>query len=714
MVFEVKSLTGKTINQKIWFGFIFILVLLQGFAVIAFVSGLEFKSGFSHIVDETQPALLNALELRFQIEEASESLVLYLHTKEPAVKQQFLKAMRKNQALLKTLQGQSLHKHDASFNLLINKINQEMAKFKKYQYTLLLLAEDESQNKPGLSIALKQMNPLGEDLRLLSSQMANYLNSQMLSMAELNQLSKHDLTEHHKMMSLRNDVNTLRYLWVNTMLQVRGYLNYRDKPSLENLNIYIKQIPAVIKKIKSYGELLPFEVANDLEVFSETLSQFYAPLEQMIQIHGSEQWRKDAYLLRKEVSPLLKKIKLDLKQLSELYLANSKQTNQKMLDNVASNNLKIILLDIVVVVFGLWGAWIISSMIKRRLKRIINALCDVSDEGKLDRKLDENGGDEMSLLAIGFNRFVSKIKGVVDLVIASSSTLAAEAQTMSQATNQTKEGAIEQQEDTRQIVIAIGEMSMMVNEVASHAGIAAESAKDAHEKAMLGNQVVDETVNAVDTMVSDVQSAADVLHKLEKETESIDNILGVIKQITEQTNLLALNAAIEAARAGEQGRGFAVVADEVRNLAMRTQAETEDIQSHIEKFKAQALEAVKVMQQGSNSALLVSTHTRKAGEVLLEISHAVSEIDEMNTLIADSTEGQSQLAAGINTKIAAISLIAEKTVNDAISTSACSHELSLMAAQLKGLVTQFLESKKEERDLLPADQSDSDEDVELF
>lgn len=493
------------------------------------------------------------------------------------------------------------------------------------------------------------------------------------------------------------------------MIQVRGYLNYRDQPSLQNLTLYMQQLPPLLEQLQGYGGALPIEVTDDLEAFAETLTAFQEPLKQMLAVHGSDQWRTDAYLLRTELAPLLRKIKKNLQTLATRQRQAIEITNDTMLAKAAENNRQIIILDIVMVLLGLLAAWVITYLIRMRLKMVVDAMTEVAEgDGNLSRRLDESGHDEMSHLAVGFNKFVGKIKGVVDLVIEASTMLATEAETMSLSTQKTKQGAIQQQDNTQQMATAIQEMSTIVDEVTVNAGEAADSATMASDKAATGKEIVDQVVNAVNELANEVNQATEVIQTLEKETDSIDVVLGVIRTITEQTNLLALNAAIEAARAGEQGRGFAVVADEVRNLAVRAQQGTEDIQQRIEQLKTQASKAVTVMQQSSESAQHVMGQTSQAGEALLEITQAVSTIDEMNDRIAQSTQRQGIVGSDINQKITTISQIAGQTANDAVATSASSYELSLMAGQLKGLVIQFLV-----QDSMQGQQAATEEKVEM-
>ncbi|THB70290.1 MAG: methyl-accepting chemotaxis protein [Gammaproteobacteria bacterium] len=265
---------------------------------------------------------------------------------------------------------------------------------------------------------------------------------------------------------------------------------------------------------------------------------------------------------------------------------------------------------------------------------------------------------EMAASLKGFNDFLVKQLGI----ISSSADKCANA--ASGASGGDKSMVLSQKAEVDKVATAMTEMSATVHEVARNATEAAEAAQRADEETSKGKMVVSQAIEAIDLLASEVNDAAQVIHRLEQDSDEIGAVLDVIRGIAEQTNLLALNAAIEAARAGEQGRGFAVVADEVRTLAQRTQQSTQEIQNMIERLQSGAQDAVKAMEQGRSRAQVGVEQAAEAGTSLETIAQAVGTISDMNTQIATAAEEQSVVAEEINLNIVSISDMADKLANE--------------------------------------------------
>jgi methyl-accepting chemotaxis protein len=310
-------------------------------------------------------------------------------------------------------------------------------------------------------------------------------------------------------------------------------------------------------------------------------------------------------------------------------------------------------------------------------------------EGDLTQRLPEKGNDEINQVASAFNMFVSKIQHTLIQTCDSMTELNSASTTLSGLAQQNSESVNKQRMETQQVATAITEMAATVKEIAQSADSAAGAAREANDEAKEGKEAMTSTVSAIDTMAAEVTNAAEVINRLESDSESIGSVLEVIRGIADQTNLLALNAAIEAARAGEQGRGFAVVADEVRTLAKRTQESTSEIHGIIENLQSGTRNAAQVMSGGLSAAKQTVETADRAGIALNNIVQSVSTIMDMNTQIATASEEHTTVTEEIDRSVVRITEVSESAAESSCKTADKSQELSDLGAKLKALVTQF-------------------------
>lgn len=309
--------------------------------------------------------------------------------------------------------------------------------------------------------------------------------------------------------------------------------------------------------------------------------------------------------------------------------------------------------------------------------------------GDFSHEITAISEDELGQVANSASILREDIGNIVNQINQSVFKLSTSAEEMAHITEQSNQSMTQQRIETDQVATAMNEMTATVHEVAQNAQLAADSANQANGEVNTGQGVVNESISAISKLVQQVEKAADVIQALENDSVEIGSVLDVIRGIAEQTNLLALNAAIEAARAGEQGRGFAVVADEVRVLAQRTQTSTEEIQSMIEKLQSGAQQAVEAMNQSRSQADVTRDTAARAGQVLTSITNSVTNINDMNTLIASSAEEQNSVAEEINRSIVSISQGAEVASEGAAHTAQTSEDLRNVAEELKHVISRL-------------------------
>ena len=323
------------------------------------------------------------------------------------------------------------------------------------------------------------------------------------------------------------------------------------------------------------------------------------------------------------------------------------------------------------------------------IRKVHDAMEQVEQTGNLNAEVDATRQDEIGEIAVAFNKMLTKFRTVISDVRQMFDNLNGSSNSLATVANQTVRDVMEQQSKTDQVATAINQMSATVQEVARSAEAASHSANQANDSAMNDHDVVQSTINAINSLADEVISSSDVIAKLESNSDDIGRVLDVIKGIAEQTNLLALNAAIEAARAGEQGRGFAVVADEVRTLAQRTQESTQEIQSMIEALQAGARNAGEAMQSSRTRAESCTQQAAEANDSLQSILSAVKEINELNAQIASASEQQSAVAEDINKNVVGISQIATQSSANSQETASTCDAINNMVQTLESQLSQF-------------------------
>ena len=371
-------------------------------------------------------------------------------------------------------------------------------------------------------------------------------------------------------------------------------------------------------------------------------------------------------------------------------LSDLQQLQQALAEQRRSDLVGMLLVGLAVAGAGLVLLWLVSLRIARPLRQMVGMLDDIAKgDGDLTRRLTVNRRDELGAIAAGFNAFLDSLQGLIGQLVQSVREVNGAATQTSAIAQRTRDGVRQQLQEIDQVATAMQEMTATAQDVAGNAGRAAQAATRADQAVAEGQRVVQRNVQDCAGLAQEIERAVQQVRSVADDSENIGSILTTINGIAEQTNLLALNAAIEAARAGEQGRGFAVVADEVRSLAQKTQVATGEIQTMIQRLQSGTRETVALMQHSRTQTGAQVEQTQAASQALEAILAAVGEITEMNLQIASAAEEQSAVAEDINRNVVNIGQAANGVHEQADQASRAGNHLSELAEQQRQLAARF-------------------------
>ncbi|HPE79302.1 MAG: methyl-accepting chemotaxis protein [Chromatiaceae bacterium] len=393
-------------------------------------------------------------------------------------------------------------------------------------------------------------------------------------------------------------------------------------------------------------------------------------------------------ILLEQVNPTFNTAHADVTALWDYELAQAKVAfDEQVAYDATITNFMIALIVLSIAALSLLAFFTIQS-ISEAVRKLTVASNKIA-AGDLRVRCDYRSKDEMGRIASAFDQMAERFFGVISGLTEATTQLASAAEETSVISMESTDRIRQQLAEAEQVATAMNEMTATVQDVAQTAASADAAASDADAKASEGRSVAVQALAATEDLVNEVQQAAAVIRKLESESESIGAVLDVIRGIAEQTNLLALNAAIEAARAGEQGRGFAVVADEVRTLAGRTQDSTQEIQRMIESLQQGTKGATQSMEKGQTKAQSTLDQVKSTEQTLSVISQAVARIKEMNAQIATAAEEQGSVAEEINRNVVAIRDLALASTEGAEQTAVASGQQARLAADLQATASTF-------------------------
>lgn len=657
-----------SLRQIVYIGFATVLMMLAIVSVNTFINLSSIKTNVNQVIDESQPQLVKSMQLVNHIKSSSDALTSYLLSKNNQYKSVYEQKLKTAKKTITELKIKAIEKNSED-KIIFEEIEKVFKTYTEQQKNIIELSADDQKNFPAMAYAAKHTSPI-------SQQILQHLTQMLIAESE----EESSVQRRTFLMKM----GSLRYIWATLLNEQRAFLAFRSDVTKKNMTSIRDTIYKLEQEINTYKDLFNLEQEDSYEQITTLSKNFFEHSDKVVELHGSEKWRTDLYIMESTLAPLLKNIETKLTSLVDNEIKLNEVASEEIHTTLQTASTFLLLLFIIGLCIGTFVAFISSKTIIYMINNLRNNFFKL-EAGDLTTRMDEKLKGEMGDIAIMFNTFSSAMHNRTKEIINYVDILNHNAHALKDIANNTTNGVTQQHQDTDGIATAMTEVVATVNEIASSALRAAEEAKKAQSASNEGSKLVQENISAVHLLSDRIQETSNAVNELEQQSLAISNVLDIIGGIAEQTNLLALNAAIEAARAGEQGRGFAVVADEVRTLATRTQESTEQVYDIINKLQKGSKSSVTSMAHAIEEVDKNVEQSQKVGEALEKINQAVNSINEVNIQIASATDQQTTVTEEINQSIVNISSVSSETLHGCQTSSNECEELYDIAEKLTAL-----------------------------
>jgi methyl-accepting chemotaxis protein len=660
-------------------GFTIVTLLLILLGGVTLLTNANIKESTMTLQEVSLPALnaTNELSENISSQEVQALLAYYSNhsSKIPPIEKQLKQQAADFNKRLSNLGG--LIANQAEFNTPLAQLKASYGQFEQHSQTLL------NERNSALSEQEKLLNMRGK-----LEDAADDASSMLMDIIDLE--SSEDQTEK----SIAASASLVEGTFINIITTVYDIVATDETSKydliVKELDYMVSEAKSKIEYINRQGKgIVDDEILSDLN--AET-AKVFAQLSgnQSIIILKASQIRHDkaAHTKLGETERAVIDVNIKMKNLAKNIDSFTTQISNSAIESIDDASLKTKLVVLLAILVAVIVSFAVVKPLTKSLEQVNQALT-VLASGDLTHKLDDTGHDEFALLAKNCNRLVDSLRSLIIGILDRSNQLASAAEQTSSITNQTTVSIREQKSQVDQIAAATTELSSSAQQVSMSADHALEQIKQADQETQHMRKIADENKLTILSLADEIGKAGVVINKLHSDSAAIGSILDVIRGIAEQTNLLALNAAIEAARAGEQGRGFAVVADEVRNLASRTQVSTQEIQQMIEVLQKGAQQAVAAMDLGRAQANTCVDKTEQANLALESISQSVHKAFDAGSQIAHAAQEQNLVSQQVSEKLEHIASISEETATGADQTAQSSHQVAQLAEELQASVGEF-------------------------
>ena len=660
-------------------GFAFVTFLLIVLGAASWFTNSKLKTSTTLLQDLSLPALESSNRLSHTLSKQEKQILVAYHSPDsnavPAIKSQFTAASNTFSQELNQLTALVSNRSD--FSQVINKLKNSYNGFKNQSENMISTRENALLTQAKIKNRYDDVEIAVDDSASLLLDLIDFELSEDVIKQEIAATAS----------TLDSSLSSI----VSTSFDLIGTTDKSKFNTIsKELDYIVSDTKSRLKYVTNHWEgVVEQELIDEINTEASKVFSLVKGNNSLISMKASEiELNSKASQLLSSVEKQASDVNKQMASLTSTIESISKQVSERAIKDIDNASVQTIILVLIAIVVAIVVSIAVVRPLTRSLEKINHAL-NILASGDLTHKLDDSGHDEFAKLSANCNKLVDSLRSLIQGILDRSDQLAAAAEETSAITAQTTVGIQEQKSQVDQVATATTELSSSAQQVTASADEALSQIKAADDESRHMRLIADENKRTILALADEVSKAGVVINKVHADSASIGSILDVIRAIAEQTNLLALNAAIEAARAGEQGRGFAVVADEVRSLASRTQDSTQEIQQMIEVLQQGTQEAVAVMELGRSQASSCVDKTEQANIALESISNAVHQAHDSGTHIAHAAQEQNLVSQQVSEKLEHIAAISEETSTGADQTAQSSHQVAQLAEELQASVKEF-------------------------